>query len=78
MYEYGEGVQVSRAVAYALYNISASNDSSSSNKASTNRERVAKKMTSSQVVAAQKLTRRMRGGNPIKVLDAWLKTAAKK
>ncbi|MQY51315.1 hypothetical protein [Rhodocyclus gracilis] len=62
-------------MAYALYNLSAANDPSDSNRATGNRKALADEMDGRQIEAAQELTRRMAQGKPMKVLDAWLKTA---
>lgn len=72
LYEFGFGVPQSKIVAYALYNLSATNGPSSTNKkAMENRERVLEKMTPKDIQAAQDLTRALiKPGNFGTALDS--------
>ena len=65
--------------AYALYNLSAANDSASTNNAVDNRQRVAELMSAQEVEAGQALTRTMaKPGNLLQGLDQYLKQPAVK
>lgn len=70
-YEWGFGTPQSRIVAYALYNLSATNDPSNTNNATKNRERVLEEMTPKEIQAAQDLTRALiKPGNFGTALDS--------
>lgn len=72
MYYNGQGVAQDYVVAYALFNLSASIDSSSQNNAARNRNSIIDGMSPAQVEAGQALTRRMSGsGNVSKALDQY-------
>jgi hypothetical protein len=74
MYAKGLGVPQKNEVAYALYNLSAAGDPSSNNPATNNRTALADKMTTSEIVAGQALTRELaKPGNFGKALDAYFK-----
>jgi len=78
MYRNAQGVPQSQVIAYALYNLSYSNDSSSNNKAGNNRKALADDMTAQALEAGQALTARL--GQPgmfIKALDAAEKSLGK-
>lgn len=71
MYENGEGVPKSKIVAYALYNLSATNDPSRYNTAIEYREGIIKEMTPQEIQAAQDLTRELsKPGNFGSALDS--------
>jgi hypothetical protein len=78
MYVNGLGVPQKNEVAYALYNLSAAGDPSSNNKAMSNLTVLADKMTTSEIVAGQALTRELAKpgnfGNFGKALDAYFYT----
>jgi len=70
MYEEGRGVPQNLAVAYALFNLSATNDPSDRS-AFDSRRTLSKRMTPSQLKAGQNLTiELMKPGNFLKALDA--------
>ena len=70
MYNNGQDVAQDYVVAYALFNLSASIDSSSQNNAARNRNSLIDGMSPAQVGTGQALTRRMSGsGNVSKTLD---------
>jgi hypothetical protein len=71
MYEKGQGVPQDYVIAYALFNLSASGDSSSDNKATTNRSTLAARMTPQQIAAGQELTQRMMKIGVLKAIDSW-------
>ncbi len=74
MYANGHGVTASEAVAYALYNLSATIDQSSENMATSNRAALIAELPPRILDAAQTLTREMaKPGNMLKALDAYLK-----
>ncbi len=78
MYRYAMSVPQSQVIAYALYNLSYSNDPSSNNKAGNNRKALADDMTAQALEAGQVLTTRL--GQPgmfIKALDAAEKSLGK-
>ena len=75
MYEKGQGVAANSVVAYALYNLSATNYPTKENPAIANRAKLTKSMTAKQVDAAQALTREMaKQGNLLKALDQYVKS----
>lgn len=77
MYLKGHGVTRSRVVAYALFNLSASNDPSATNDAIVNREHIVEIMTSKEIEAAQNLTRELsKPGNLRVALDKYVKKPA--
>jgi TPR repeat protein len=59
MYAKGWGVPQDDVIAYALYNISATNTSQQHNYAAANREKLGAQMTRRQLAEGQSLTRRM-------------------
>lgn len=76
MYEEGlGGVPRLRVVAYALYNLSASGNSSERNKdAQENRKRIGDSMTKKEIVAGQDLSSKMvEPGNLLKAIDEYAK-----
>ena len=76
MYVSGRGVPQDYVVAYALFNLSASLDSSSDNHAATLRSKLMALMTPEQVTAGQALTREMQRTGVIKALDEYLNDGA--
>ena len=78
MYENGQGVSKSSVIAYALYNLSYANDSSSDNKAGNNRKNILDDMSTKEVEAGQALTTSLaKPGMFIKALDAAEKSLPK-
>ncbi|MBP6279091.1 MAG: sel1 repeat family protein [Rhodocyclaceae bacterium] len=72
MYADGLGVTVSRIVAHALYHLSATVDPSAANQAGNNRNAIARKMTASEIDAAQALARELSASKTLlKTLDVW-------
>ena len=71
-YADGRGVPQDYVAAYALYNLSASLDSSSDNPAATNRSKLMTLMTPAQIQAGQALTLEMQRIGVIKALDEYL------
>jgi hypothetical protein len=72
MYKKGQGVLSSKIVAYALYNVSAANDSSADNPATSNRTALVLSMSQKEIDEGQDLTREMsKSGNLLKALDAY-------
>ena len=70
-YQFGRGVPQNDVVAYALYNLSASIDSSD-DKATNNQNSLVEHMTPAQVAAGQVLTREMSvKGNLLKAVDQY-------
>ncbi|BDV00460.1 hypothetical protein TDMWS_05450 [Thermodesulfomicrobium sp. WS] len=78
MYEDGQGVPEDKVLAYALYNLSAANDSSSENKARSNRDWLAHKLSREALLRGQELSRQLaQPGNFSKALDAYLADTAR-
>jgi len=78
MYEDGRGVPEDKVLAYALYNLSAANDSSSENKAWSNRDWLAHKLSREALLRGQELSRQLaQPGNFSKALDAYLADTAR-
>lgn len=73
IYQQGRGVNRDAIAAYALYNLATTSDPTSNNLASQNRDDIAAKMTSAQIDAGQKLTRKMLNVGILQALDAHLK-----
>lgn len=70
---YGAGVPSSKVVAYALYNLSVSIDSSNGNFAKENRGKVSAQMSHSEIEAGEALSLEMaKPGNLLRALDACL------
>ena len=74
MYDNGEGVAQSKIVAYALYNLSAANDTTAANMATSHRASLAESLSTPEIEAAQDLTREMsKPNNFLKALDQYVK-----
>lgn len=69
MYANGQGVPQDDVIAYALFNVSATNDLSQSNDAASNRKAIASRMTEQQVAEGQELTRRIQRIGVLKAID---------
>jgi len=79
MYVNGQGIHQSRVMAFALYNVSATNDPSTDNKAIANREELSSSMTAAEVAAGQALSREIsKPGMLLKALDKYSKKPAVK
>jgi hypothetical protein len=79
MFEYGVGVEPDRAVAYALYSFSASNNPSENNRAGANLSRLIASLSASELEAGQRLAQEMtKPGNLLRALDAYLEKSAGK
>lgn len=79
MYANGQGVASNRVVAYALWNLSASNNPPNKNEASANRARMEMMMPTREIKAAQNLTREIaKPGNLLKALDKYAKNPSVK
>ena len=77
MYRNGQGVPRNHVVAYALYNLSVANGSSTESKAFANRAELAKSMSAKAIEAAQSLSNEIaKPGNLVKALDAYVKNPA--
>lgn len=73
MYDLGQGLPQDSVLAYALYNLSAANDSSAENPATKNRDVLAQQLPPNQLAEGQALTLElMKPGNFARVLDARL------
>ena len=71
MYFMGRGVAKNFVASYALGNLSASEVPPGFNQPAQMRDAAAAQLTAEQVEAGQALTREMRDGQPVKVLDAY-------
>jgi TPR repeat protein len=73
MYAYGTGVPENRVVAYALYNLSATNDPSDENNATRFRRTLAAQLTPGEIEKGQALTRQVRSPSDLsKVMRGYL------
>ena len=74
MYGNGKGVPTNLVIAYALFNLSASNDARSANKAPANRDKALSILNRYQIEAGQALTRNMNSIGVLNALDAYAAT----
>jgi len=77
MYAKGQGVSQSNIIAYALYNLSSAQDSSSENDALKHRNSIINEMTNQEIEVGQALTREMQKKGISKTITQYLKTQQK-
>ena len=78
-YDFGQGMMQSNVIAYALYNVSATNYPSSDNPATKNRANIAARMSNQEISVAQRLTAAMMNPkNLLAALDGYERNSMKR
>lgn len=73
-YANGRGIHQSRVIAFALFNVSATNNPSTENPATSNREKLTEEMSPAEINAGQALSREMiKSGNLLNALEKYSK-----